>query len=423
MLAELVYVTEFVKYVIFFKYFLKEDIEKVWIGSAGLLAYNVIILQFDVPMGLTAVSIVVILLICMSGKFELKFCEKIIVIAAMLNCAAEIIIILVKKAIEYFWKFKLTNIEYYVITNIIFIVVILFLLFLKTGKNNINCISVNVVYGILGIVVFLLTIAVGLLKYLANYIQNKFLLTAIDIVFAFTFLSIIVLVIIVLYIYDMNDYMKKAFETEKMMRKSQQIYYETLLEKENETAKYRHDISNHILCLKEMAAAGEIEEVQSYIDSMNKQIKKINHKVYETGNMVLNIMLNYYIRNLEKETKVMVMGRVENDFMIDNYVLCTIFSNLIKNAVEEINRSQAENPEFLIVISNGRRSIKVEIKNTSGKKEIEKGLVKTSKKDSKNHGIGLKNVQKMVEKCGGIYEIKYEDEMFTVEIYLPMSGK
>ncbi len=44
--------------------------------------------------------------------------------------------------------------------------------------------------------------------------------------------------------------MKKYLETEKLLRQTQKSYYETMLQKEEDTRRFRHDIINHLMCLR-----------------------------------------------------------------------------------------------------------------------------------------------------------------------------
>ena len=41
---------------------------------------------------------------------------------------------------------------------------------------------------------------------------------------------------------------------------------------------------------------------------------------------------------------------------------------------------------------------------------------KTSKSDAKNHGLGLRNIQTMVERRNGSFQIKMEDGVFKAEV-------
>ena len=55
------------------------------------------------------------------------------------------------------------------------------------------------------------------------------------------------------------------------------------------------------------------------------------------------------------------------------------------------------------------------------KMDIEAGkLPKTTKKDGENHGLGLRSIQKTVQKYGGQMEIEQEEQRFHLFFYLPV---
>ena len=69
----------------------------------------------------------------------------------------------------------------------------------------------------------------------------------------------------------------------------------------------------------------------------------------------------------------------------------------------------------------GKGILAVKIENTCPGASVSKEqLPKTTKKDAKNHGIGLKSIQKTVNKYNGSIEIKQEKQSFILFLYLPM---
>ena len=57
------------------------------------------------------------------------------------------------------------------------------------------------------------------------------------------------------------------------------------------------------------------------------------------------------------------------------------------------------------------------------KVQYENGEIITAKDDKQNHGFGLKNIEKAVEKYNGFMEINHENMTFTVDILLYLSFK
>lgn len=64
-----------------------------------------------------------------------------------------------------------------------------------------------------------------------------------------SYISVGVLGLFALYVRNTNSKMEEMIEQEIALKDMQERYYEALLEKEEDTRKYRHDMMNHFLCL------------------------------------------------------------------------------------------------------------------------------------------------------------------------------
>ena len=149
------------------------------------------------------------------------------------------------------------------------------------------------------------------------------------------------------------------------------------------------------------------------------EMNKISQMSYRTENELFDVLLNEKRSHLPEATSIEVQGKFLGQLDLEAIDLCTIFSNLFQNAVEELKRQQEG--RFLIVkIKNGKNFTEVAIENSVRYKVLlqENGLPKTSKGDKKNHGIGLENVRRTVERCNGKMEISSEQERFSVKVIL-----
>ncbi len=52
--------------------------------------------------------------------------------------------------------------------------------------------------------------------------------------------------------------------------------------------------------------------------------------------------------------------------------------------------------------------------------EMVDGIPKTTKSDASNHGYGIKRMQYIVKKYGGIMNIGVEENIFHVDVLLPL---
>ncbi len=178
-------------------------------------------------------------------------------------------------------------------------------------------------------------------------------------------------------------------------------------------------MNNHLLCIYELAENGKIEELKDYVEQLKNQFSSIQRKSYVTGNDIMDILLNYHLSGL-KDIKVSVTGQCSKEFMISQMEFCTVFSNIIKNAIEEVKRLSEKEKYIKVKILQRKQCIIINVKNSSSLKnnghEIE---LKTSKKDKRNHGIGLKNIVETVEKNKGKFTLVGDGKEAVAELILP----
>lgn len=238
-----------------------------------------------------------------------------------------------------------------------------------------------------------------------------------------SYIGIGVAVFFAIYIKTVNEQMSQMVEHEKLLKEMQKHYYEELLGKEEDTRRYRHDLNNHLICLQNYALNCETEKVSEYIEKMQNAAVEIQKRCYFTGNEIVDAITNYYVPQLEEDIMVKVSGSIELD--LDELRLCTIYANLLKNAIEELEREKGENRFLYIKFSQGKRYVQILIENSlsdAQRKQELKAILKSKKKDKSNHGMGLLNVKRAVEEMGGMLEVRKSEKSFLTEVNLPVGN-
>ena len=94
----------------------------------------------------------------------------------------------------------------------------------------------------------------------------------------------------------------------------------------------------------------------------------------------------YYLKWIEPYTNIVVKGNAANIKGIYTFHLCTIYANLVKNAVEEIERLREKGHqklELYITVETGKDFLHIIIKNTARDNPNFKGMnTITEKEDS-----------------------------------------
>lgn len=197
----------------------------------------------------------------------------------------------------------------------------------------------------------------------------------------------------------------------------QQEYYSTLIERDIEVSSIKHDMQNHLQFLKYKAENNDIETVKTYIDSLIEILPQ--NKMHYTNQKTINTILSIKAKAArEKEITLDVSVPKEIDNLeISDMDLVVLLANCLDNAIEAVER-MADNKIIRLVIYDQEDGISIYIENPYLKTEKNKLFV-TSKANKQEHGYGLHNIRRTVEKYSGIFRIESEEQKFKVKIFLP----
>ena len=231
-------------------------------------------------------------------------------------------------------------------------------------------------------------------------------------------IALIFLLLSLVYCYEKISESRINESISSMMIVHQKDYYEQLLIKEEETKQFRHEITGNYIRMLGYCKKGQYGQLKSYINNELGIIDEISRSDYNIGNYTVNSILNYYLRPLKERYDIVVSGFVSDKIDIEARDLSVIFANLISNAVEAVSKN--EQGKILIEIEQGNDYLRSVLKNTFTGEVIydSEGNPVTSKKDKDCHGIGLKNVKKVLKKYDGIIDIKAENGIFETEVIL-----
>lgn len=190
-------------------------------------------------------------------------------------------------------------------------------------------------------------------------------------------------------------------------------HYEYLENRETETKKFRHDLRDHMDMLVSFAREHKYDEFDDYVEKIHTKVDKLGNVVTVQNSVVDAILNRYYSEAVNNDVKMEVEGKFPVDCKIENYDICTIFSNLLRNALEATMK--AEEKWISVGCRYTDKVIVVEIANSFDNK-AGNGKSKTHKADKNNHGFGLINVEESIEKYNGMWYREQEDNVYKVTI-------
>ncbi len=212
-----------------------------------------------------------------------------------------------------------------------------------------------------------------------------------------------------------NESLQKENAAVNSMLTMMEEYYLMLLKKDEETKAFRHDFRSHLYCMQNFCHAGKYDEFEKYLSDMAIEFGEIK-KGTDTGNDLVNAILND-ISCRFPDISFSWTGHIPNKLELSSFSLCTIFSNVLKNAFEAAEKSSTKYIE--VVAKTSGQNIFIEISNTSDSAPVTDGKRYISFKTGGTHGYGIRNVQECMERIGGQFSLSYSAGIAHTELILP----
>ena len=203
--------------------------------------------------------------------------------------------------------------------------------------------------------------------------------------------------------------------------KLQESYIKSVVDNDKVVRSFRHDIHSHLTVIKEYSKEGNVGQIEKYLDSITEN-SGLYSSVKYSGNPAVDAILGDIIREAQKKNvQLQWEGKIPGDIKIEPYDLCTVVSNVLRNAMEGSEKLEEKDKRIITAkayVYNGKLFLNVK-NNTSGPIEIDSdNRIKTTKENTMLHGFGSNNVRKVVDKYNGSITYSYADNVFQVEILM-----
>lgn len=197
---------------------------------------------------------------------------------------------------------------------------------------------------------------------------------------------------------------------ENLMRISQDNY--------ESIRKIRHDIKNQYAMMSILLEEEKYDELKGYFEQYTTKIKDVlNYS--NCGNKILDNLINLEKDKAKKERiKIETRIAVPPALPFCNADMCSLITNLLDNAIEEVRKQKEENRKIQVVMSMQQAYFFLQVVNPIIKGE--KIDLRTTKKDTFSHGYGLKIINNIALKYKGSMNVKIDEDSFSVSVLLSM---
>lgn len=199
----------------------------------------------------------------------------------------------------------------------------------------------------------------------------------------------------------------------------QSDHYRYLQVQYEKTRAFKHDINNHLICIKNLMTDGNVNDAKKYLEKMTHSLDKLNLKV-STGNPFADAVISEKCNNMfEKNIEFSCNLNLPVSINIDPLDLCVILGNALDNAIEACSKiTDNKIKKYIYLKSTISKSFIVFESENSMQGYIKNRDIHTDKEDRLNHGFGLLNIKGIAEKYSGAVYTKNSVNKFSLNIIL-----
>lgn len=225
--------------------------------------------------------------------------------------------------------------------------------------------------------------------------------------------------------YLMNDILEREIQLREskifeMQVKNQTDMYRSISENFDNQRKKTHEYKNQMMCIDALIEKREYGELEAYVQNicgkLNRELDAIN-----TNHVIVNAIMNTkYQEALSKNILFVFQMNDLSALKISDEDIVVILANLLNNAIEACEKCKGKRiikVKFVIEDENVILSVRNTHENNLVFRDND---IQTSKEtDMEEHGIGIRNIIQTIEKYGGSYVIRPDENEFYFSIVIP----
>lgn len=218
---------------------------------------------------------------------------------------------------------------------------------------------------------------------------------------AIAYINIVIsLISIFMFIRNRNE--KNQYYLDSIMKdktlKLQEDYYKKIIDNYSNIRKFKHDIKGHLAVVNELINSKNYDEANVYIGNMSEAIT--GKDIYNTNNIYISSILNSFDQSfIDNKIEFDLSYYIISDLKMNSMDICSLFYNLILNAVEA--NLKIEDKRFIkLYIANIKNNVLIKIVNPVDE-NFNLDIIKenkTTKEDKENHGFGLITINNIISK-------------------------
>ena len=207
-----------------------------------------------------------------------------------------------------------------------------------------------------------------------------------------------------------KEEIQKEIEEVSYLQEIECIRHEMFAEKEQELLHLKQIFDDQLENIRKRIANGEVEAAKVEMDHFQKSLDETRPEEY-CQNRVVNAVMSEKAKqcrkkNIELDAELMVPAALRMDAL----QICSLFSNLMDNAIEAVAIENTKECRWIRVNTEVKNAyLCIKISNPAAPSHV-------VRKKRDGHGYGTKIIQDIVKQYDGVYKTEYRQRVYTATL-------
>lgn len=207
-----------------------------------------------------------------------------------------------------------------------------------------------------------------------------------------------------------KEEIQKEIEEVSYLQEIECIRHEMFAEREQELLHLKQIFDDQLENIRKRIANGEVEAAKVEMDHFQKSLDETRPEEY-CQNRVVNAVMSEKAKqcrkkNIELDAELMVPAALRMDAL----QICSLFSNLMDNAIEAVTIENTKECRWIRVNTEVKKAyLCIKISNPAAPSHV-------VRKKRDGHGYGTKIIQDIVKQYDGVYKTEYRQRVYTATL-------
>lgn len=177
----------------------------------------------------------------------------------------------------------------------------------------------------------------------------------------------------------------------------------------------KHNLKNSLIIIDTYNKSNQKDKLQKYLDELLEDSSTFVVPQIDKEN-IITAYLSYKAEQAKANyIKIEVENNLTDTIKVDKTDICQVIGNIMDNAIEA--NMNSDNKYIKILLYNKDNYMIIKSENPGLEPLFKKdNIILTTKKDNKNHGLGLKSIKKIAEKYNGNFDAEVINETFQIKV-------